>query len=233
MTEFNIVQTLAIWALPVLFAVTLHEVAHGWVARYFGDDTAAQQGRLSLNPIRHVDPVGTVLVPAAAVFLTGFIFGWAKPVPVNFARLRRPKRDMIFVALAGPGANILMAIMWAIALRTGVELTAGESLTVPVVAMCIAGIFVNLVLAVFNLIPIPPLDGSRVVVTMLKPTAARNYMRLEPYGILIVLALLFVGVLWPLIGIPVVVMLQALSNLVGIDPSSVFSVLNFLLNKGK
>lgn len=218
MTEFNIVQTLAIWALPVLFAVTLHEVAHGWVARYFGDDTAAQQGRLSLNPIRHVDPVGTLLVPAVLVALGGFIFGWAKPVPVNFGRLRQPKRDMIWVALAGPGANLAMALAWGLGLKLAFAMGGNTPIVQGVAYMCVAGILINLILMVLNLLPLPPLDGSRVVAGLLPVEAARNYLKIEPYGLVILLVLLFTGVLGALIGPPMAIAKSFVLGLLGLPP---------------
>ena len=218
MTDFNLIQTLAIWALPVLFAVTLHEVAHGWVARYFGDDTAAQQGRLSLNPIRHVDPVGTVLVPAVLVALGGFIFGWAKPVPVNFGRLRQPKRDMIWVALAGPGANLAMALVWGIALKLILTTGAQTPMVQGAAYMCVAGILINLILMVLNLLPLPPLDGSRLVAGLLPIDAARNYLKLEPYGLVILLVLLFTGVLGALIGPPMAAAKSTILAVLGLPP---------------
>lgn len=218
MTEFNIVQTLAIWALPVLFAVTLHEVAHGWVAKVLGDDTAAQQGRLSLNPMRHVDPVGTVLVPAVLVALGGFIFGWAKPVPVNFGRLRQPKRDMIWVALAGPGANLVMALAWGIGLKLIVVIGGNTPMVQGAAYMCVAGILINLILMVLNLLPLPPLDGSRVVAGLLPIEAARNYLKIEPYGLVILLVLLFTGVLGALIGPPMAAAKSIILGVLGLPP---------------
>lgn len=218
MTEFNIVQTLAIWALPVLFAVTLHEVAHGWVAKVLGDDTAAQQGRLSLNPIRHVDPVGTVLVPAVLVALGGFIFGWAKPVPVNFGRLRQPKRDMIWVALAGPGANLAMALAWGIGLKLIFAIGGNAPMVQGAAYMCVAGILINLILMVLNLLPLPPLDGSRVVAGLLPIDTARKYLKIEPYGLVILLVLLFTGVLGALIGPPMAAAKSIILGVLGLPP---------------
>ena len=166
----QLVQTLAIYALPVLFAITLHEAAHGYVARHFGDMTAHAQGRISLNPIRHIDPIGTILIPAAILLFSGgtFLFGYAKPVPVNFGHLRRPKRDMIWVALAGPASNFIQAIMWAIAFIVLVGMDVNERFFLD---MCKAGVLVNLVMWAFNLFPLPPLDGGRILVGLQVPKA--------------------------------------------------------------
>jgi len=200
MNEF--IQTIAVYALPVLFAITLHEAAHGYVARLFGDPTAAQAGRITLNPIRHIDPVGTILVPLAILLTTklmggaGMLFGWAKPVPVDFGRLRRPKRDMLWVAAAGPGANLFMAILWALSLRLLFESGSSESFWFQ---MAIAGVQVNLVLMALNLLPILPLDGGRIVFSLLPQRMAWQYSRIEPYGIIIVVVLLVSGLLWTLL----------------------------------
>ena len=198
----EIIQTLAIYALPVIFAITLHEAAHGYVARLFGDPTAYQAGRVSLNPARHIDPVGTLLVPVAILvaskLLVGpaMLFGWAKPVPVDFTRLRRPKKDMLWVALAGPGANFLMAILWALCLRLFIDLDIHESFWLQ---MGMAGVNVNLVLMALNLLPVLPLDGGRIAFSLLPNRWARQYVRMEPYGLVIVLLLLVTDVLWVLI----------------------------------
>ncbi|MHB1358369.1 MAG: site-2 protease family protein [Rhodocyclaceae bacterium] len=192
----NIIQTLAIYALPVIFAITLHEAAHGYAARYFGDPTAWQQGRITLNPIKHVDLVGTLLVPALILFFSkgAFLFGWAKPVPVNFGRLRRPKQDMFWVAAAGPGANLFMALVWALLLKLAVTMPA-HAYSLPLAEMARAGITVNGVLMLLNLLPLPPLDGGRIAVSLLPHGAAWRLARVEPYGFFILLALLFLGVL--------------------------------------
>lgn len=192
-------QTLFIWVVPVLFAITLHEAAHGWVASLFGDHTARMMGRVTLNPMKHIDPVGTILVPAILLLLPGgLIFGWAKPVPINFNALRSPKQDMIWVALAGPLANIAMAIGWLIMLRfsasSGIDLLT---------QMAFAGVLINLLLAVFNMLPIPPLDGSRVISCLLPRSLAYQYNQLEPYGLYILLGLMLFGgfeaIVWPLV----------------------------------
>lgn len=197
----EIIQLIAIYAIPVIFAITLHEAAHGYVARMFGDPTAYPAGRISLNPMRHIDPVGTLLVPAAILLASklmggaGLLFGWAKPVPVDFGRLRRPKKDMLWVALAGPAANLLMAILWALAIRLYFEAGVQEGYWFE---MARAGVNVNLVLMALNLLPILPLDGGRVVFSLLPQRLAFQYARIEPYGLVIVLLLLVTDALWVL-----------------------------------
>ncbi|MBI4755180.1 MAG: site-2 protease family protein [Betaproteobacteria bacterium] len=203
----ELIPTLAIWALPVLLAITLHEAAHGYVARHFGDPTAYLAGRISLNPLRHIDPVGTLLVPAlilmASSFLGGggILFGWAKPVPVDFSRLRRPKADMLWVAAAGPATNLFMAMCWALILKSAL-LMPENAYSTPLMRMADAGIQINSVLMLLNLLPIPPLDGGRIAVSLLPHRAAYNFARLEPYGFPLLLVLLFTGllgnILWPL-----------------------------------
>lgn len=196
----EIIAQLALLALPVLLAITLHEAAHGYVARMFGDRTAEQMGRISLNPARHIDPVGTILVPAMIFLLSsvagggGLLFGWAKPVPVNFARLRNPKADMLWVAAAGPAANLVMALGWALLYKLA-EAIAGSQFSVPLRIMSDAGIMVNLSLMVLNLLPLPPLDGGRILVSLLPMRSAMAVSRLEPYGMWILLLLLFTGLL--------------------------------------
>jgi Zn-dependent protease len=198
----SIIQAISILALPILFAITLHEVAHGLVARHYGDRTAELLGRLSLNPLRHIDPVGTVLVPIALFAFTGFIFGWAKPVPVDFRNLRNPRRDMALVALAGPMANLGMALIWAILMKLGMMLHTGTPfIGEPLMYMSAVGIFLNLILMVLNLLPIPPLDGGRVLAGIVPPRYAALLDRVEPFGFFILLFLLLVGLLgyllWP------------------------------------
>ena len=204
----SLISTLAIWALPVLLAITLHEAAHGYVARHFGDPTADLAGRITLNPLRHIDLVGTLLVPAGILALSslagggGILFGWAKPVPVNFGRLRNPKADMLWVAAAGPFVNLLMAVGWAILFTIAARSEPG-AYSVPMLKMADAGIQINAVLMVLNLLPIPPLDGGRIAVSLLPDRLAWQFARLEPYGFPILLVLLFTGILgeilWPLI----------------------------------
>lgn len=195
----GLIQTISIAALPILFAITLHEAAHGYAARHFGDTTAWVAGRISLNPLRHVDPVGTLLVPAlilaASYFAadTALLFGWARPVPVNFRRLRDPRRDMIWVAAAGPAANLLMALGWAALLRLAMFLPDG-AYTMPLGQMIVTGININLVLLVLNLLPLPPLDGGRIALGLLPYRLAVPFSRLERWGFPILLLLLFVRV---------------------------------------
>ena len=189
----NLIQTVLIYALPVLFAITVHEAAHGYVARWFGDNTAYAMGRVTLNPIKRIDPMGTILMPLLLYFATSgaFLFGYAKPVPVNFAQLRHPKRDMVWVALAGPASNFIQAIAWAIAFT----LLAGSGLTERFwLEMCKAGVLVNLVMWAFNLFPLPPLDGGRVLVGLLPRRMAWSFSRIEPFGFFIVMALVIAGV---------------------------------------
>jgi Zn-dependent protease len=202
----HLVQTVAIYALPVLFAITLHEAAHGYVARHFGDMTAHAQGRISLNPARHVDLIGTLLVPLIILFLTQgkFLFGWAKPVPVNYSALRKPRQHMAWVAAAGPGANLAMALVWALALKVSV-LVPENSFSLPLRLMSEAGIIVNLVFMFLNLIPILPLDGGRILASLLPSRAAWQYARLEPLGLPLLVLLLLTNVLnfllEPLVGV--------------------------------
>lgn len=191
--DLTLIQKIAIYALPVIFAITVHEAAHGYAARYFGDMTAHLSGRITLNPLKHIDPVGTILVPALALFAGGILFGWAKPVPVDFSRLRNPKRDMLWVAAAGPASNLVMAIMWAIAFRFSADMPANFSL--PLAYMAQAGIMINVVLMVLNLLPLPPLDGGRIAVSLLPRHLAYEYAKIEKYGFIILILLLFTGVL--------------------------------------
>lgn len=198
----EIIQTLSLYALPVMFAITLHEAAHGYVARLFGDPTATQLGRVTLNPIKHIDPIGTIAVPIGILLMSKLVggpfmlFGWAKPVPVDFGRLRRPKRDMLWVALAGPAANLFMAILWGISLRVLFESGDRGSFWFQ---MAQVGIQINLTLMALNLLPILPLDGGRVLFSLLPHQLAWQYGRIEPFGLFIVIALLATGVLSTLI----------------------------------
>lgn len=198
-----LVRKIAIFTLPVLFAITLHEAAHGYVARYFGDFTAAAAGRISLNPLRHIDPVGTILLPLATLLLANFLFGWAKPVPVNFNALRHPKQDMLWVAAAGPAANLFMALFWALVIKLA-PMLGSEFIAQPLVLMGAAGIVVNVILMVLNLLPLPPLDGGRIAISLLPHRLAYGLARFEPYGFIVLIALLVTGVLgtilWPMIG---------------------------------
>ena len=189
----NLIQTVLIYAIPVLFAITVHEAAHGYVARHFGDNTAYSMGRVTLNPIKHIDPVGTILMPLMLYFATSgaFLFGYAKPVPVQFGNLRNPKRDMVWVALAGPGANLIQAVIWGVLLYALV----GTGLTEPFfVKMCQGGMLVNVVMFAFNLFPLPPLDGGRILVGLLPHKQADLVSRIEPYGFFIVMGLVLLGI---------------------------------------
>nr|WP_295774520.1 site-2 protease family protein [Rhodoferax sp.] len=208
----DLIQTVALYALPVLFAITLHEAAHGYAARYFGDDTAWKMGRVSLNPMQHIDPIGTILMPLLLYFATSgaFLFGYAKPVPVRFGNLRNPKRDMIWVALAGPGANLLMALLWGIALY----LLRGANITEPFfLKMCQGGVLVNVVMFAFNLFPVPPLDGGRILVGLLPYRQAELVSRIEPWGFFIVMALVIMNVISTLWMQPVMALTFGLLNI--------------------
>lgn len=190
----QLIQTIALAAIPILFAITLHEAAHGYVARHFGDMTAWQQGRISLNPLRHIDPVGTVLVPLLTLFMGGVLFGWAKPVPVNFGALRRPKQDMLWVAIAGPATNLAMALGWALVYKLALMFPGGY-FSEPMMGMAGWGIRINVILMALNLLPLPPLDGGRVAVSLLPHRQAYQLSRIEPYGIFILLFLAITPVL--------------------------------------
>ena len=184
----ELIQTIALAAIPVLFAITLHEAAHGYVARYFGDMTAFQAGRISLNPLRHIDPLGTILLPLLTMWMGGILFGWAKPVPVNFAALRRPKQDMLWVAIAGPAANLLMALGWALLYKIAWSFP-GNYFAEPLMGMAEWGMKINVVLMVLNLLPLPPLDGGRVAVSMLPHRQSFQLAKIEPYGMFILIFL--------------------------------------------
>ncbi|MBV8030110.1 MAG: site-2 protease family protein [Betaproteobacteria bacterium] len=188
MDVHQLVQTIAIYALPVLFAITLHEAAHGYVARHFGDLTAHAQGRISLNPLRHIDPIGTVVVPIVFLVFSSFLFGWARPVPVNYSALRNPRRHMALVAAAGPAANLAMALAWGLALKLAVVLPE-NTFSEPLALMAHAGIVVNLLFMFLNLIPLLPLDGGRIVASLLPNRAAWKYAKLEPWGLPVLILL--------------------------------------------
>ncbi len=206
--ELNLIQMIAVYALPVIFAITLHEAAHGYVAKHFGDLTAYAQGRVSLNPLRHIDPFGTVALPLMLLAVSklfggaGILFGWAKPVPVNFANLRHPKRDMLWVAAAGPFSNLVMALMWAGFLKLGLSMP-GSYFEMPLALMGAAGVLINIIIMVLNLVQLTTLDGGRILVSLLPHRLAAAVGRIEPYGFIILILLLFSGVLgfvlWPAI----------------------------------
>ncbi len=204
MDEFSLMQRIVVWSLPVIFAITVHEVAHGWVAKQLGDPTAMMMGRLTLNPIKHIDPIGTIVVPLVLLMLGGFIFGWAKPVPVTWENLRKPKRDMALVAIAGPAANLIMAILWALVIKFSLLVSGTmDWLAAPLLAMGQAGILINVILMVLNLLPLPPLDGGRIATSLLPGPLSYKFSRIEPYGFFILLGLLATGllgkILWPLV----------------------------------
>jgi Zn-dependent protease len=235
MEELTLIGKIAIFALPVIFAITLHEAAHGYVARYFGDMTAAAAGRVTLNPLKHIDPIGTVLVPLA-ILLTSkllgggmILFGWAKPVPVNFGNLRRPKQDMLWVAAAGPGVNFVMAVFWALMIQLGHAL-GNDFVSAPLMLMGAAGVFINVILMALNLLPLPPLDGGRIAVSLLPVRQAMQYARLEPYGLFILLGLLFTGVLgiilWPLISL----FIGLIALVSGLDPAQLVGLIRIVLS---
>ncbi len=215
----DIILTIIIYAVPAILAITLHEAAHGYVARMYGDNTAWVLGRVTLNPLAHVDPVGTIIVPGALLLASlvsgtgGLLFGWAKPVPVNFRRLRNPKTSMIWVALAGPASNLFQAILWAVLLKLVLVLPMTSFVANLCVQFAYAGISVNLMLMAFNLLPILPLDGGRVLVGLLPWQAAMSYSRLEPYGMLIIIVLIASGLLNMFIR-PFLIFGQSLINLV-------------------
>lgn len=198
----QVLYTIAVWALPVLLAITLHEAAHGWVADKLGDPTARNLGRISLNPIKHIDPIGTVVLPLALLFMSGFIIGWAKPVPVDPRHFKQPHLDMAMVALAGPASNFVMACGWALLIVLS-QATTGGWLAGFLFNMGSAGITINLILMVLNLLPIPPLDGGRVIAGIMPPQMAASFMRIEPYGLFIIIGLLVSGILgkiiWPMV----------------------------------
>ncbi len=225
MDEFSLVQKIIIWAIPVIFAITVHEVAHGWVAMKLGDRTAQMMGRLTLNPIKHIDPIGTILVPGLLLMMGGFMFGWAKPVPVTFQNLNHPKRDMAWVAIAGPAANFIMAIIWALVAKLGLTiLSSGIAMGEPMLYMGVAGVLINTMLMVLNLLPLPPLDGGRILVSWLPGPLAWQVSRIEPYGFFILVGLIYFGILsmilWPLIAL----FLNLLAASFGL-PVQIFSIL--------
>ncbi len=230
MEELNTMQRVAVWVIPVLFAITVHETAHGWMALRFGDPTAKMLGRLTLNPIKHIDPIGTILVPGILLMIGGFLFGWAKPVPITWENLKHPRRDMAWVAAAGPLSNLLMAMLWAVVVRLATLMgSASEGWTMFVVYVGVAGMFVNAVLMMLNLFPLPPLDGGRVASSLLPPRLSWQYGKIEPYGFPILVVLLITGmlgkILWPLITL----LLSVLVPLAGLDEETMMYLLVTLL----
>lgn len=221
MSSLTLIQQLAVWSLPILFAITLHEVAHGWVARALGDPTAARLGRLSLNPLAHVDPVGTVLLPGLTIAMSalgfgGFLFGWAKPVPVDWRHFKQPRLDMAVVAVAGPLSNLLMALLWGLLYKFTAGAGVDEGVRYGLHLMGAAGININVSLLVLNMLPLPPLDGGRVLVGLLPAKAAYQVSRIEPYGLIILLALMALHLLGPLLTGPYLFINALIAQLLGI-----------------
>ncbi len=226
--EFNLAQKIAVFALPVLFAITLHEAAHGYVARHFGDMTAHAEGRISLNPLRHIDWLGTIVVPLLTLLLTPVMFGWAKPVPVNFANLRHPKRDMFWVSAAGPFSNLLMALAWGVVINAAGALPDNHPAAAWLMFGGAAGVLVNVIFFVLNLLPLPPLDGGRIAVSVLPHRLARRYAGVERYGFIILLALLFTGILGKILTPLVAVCLSAVAALCGVPEAALYRLIGIL-----
>jgi Zn-dependent protease len=232
--ELSLIQKITVFAIPVIFAITLHEAAHGFAAMKFGDKTAWMMGRVTANPLKHIDPVGTIGLPLFLLLMSklaggpAFLFGWAKPVPVNFQNLRHPKRDMLWVAAAGPGANMVMAVFWSAMIQLGHAL--GGMLGLPLMLMGAAGVFINGILAALNLLPIPPLDGGRIAVSLLPPGPSAMLARVEPFGFFILIALMLTGMLstlmWPLIGL----VFTFATLLTGVSDQTLLSLISVLLN---
>jgi Zn-dependent protease len=218
MDELTLIQRIVVWILPVIFAITVHEVAHGWVAKKYGDNTASNLGRLTLNPIKHIDLFGTIILPGLLLITgTGFIFGWAKPVPVDPRNFKNPLQDMAIVALAGPVSNLLMAVFWALIIRLGVTIGSGnEAISHPLIYSGVAGISINLVLALINLLPIPPLDGSRILTGILPRYWAQQYNRLERYGFIILILLLYTKILNVLLEYPLFIAQKVFFSIAGL-----------------
>jgi Zn-dependent protease len=218
MPELNIIQKIAVYALPLVFAITVHEASHGFAAKRFGDRTAELLGRLTLNPIKHIDPMGTVLVPLLLIAIgSPMVFGWAKPVPVAARNFKNPRRDMAVVAAAGPASNIVMALGWALVLRLAMgPLAELGNIAMGLVLMAQFGVLINAVLAVLNMLPIPPLDGGRVATGLLPPKIAYSYARIEPYGMWILFGLIFMGLLGPILQPGVTLVIKLVASLTGL-----------------
>ena len=215
-SQLSTIETIAVAIIPIVYAVVLHEIAHGWVAWRLGDDTAYRMGRLTLNPVSHIDPIGTIIVPLILLLVAGFAFGWAKPVPVNFAQLHHPRRDMALVAAAGPAANLVMAIFWLFIIKLASLLPESSSgLAYILFYMALFGVLVNIVLMIFNLIPIPPADGGRIAAGILPPQAAHALSRLEPYGLIILVVLLATGIIGKLLQPVIQSVLKLIQTIIG------------------
>lgn len=219
MIELSLIQKIVSWALPILFAITLHEVAHGWVASKLGDPTARLMGRLTLNPIKHIDLVGTIIIPLLLLSLSNFVFGWAKPVPIDPRNFRHPRRDTALVAIAGPSANIVMALMWASIARCGIYLQATHNswLGDPLLSMGMAGIMINAVLGVLNLLPFPPLDGSKVLYSVLPGKLVWRIQRFESLGFIVLMLLWISGALSYILAPPIIFLIELLTRTFGLD----------------
>jgi len=221
------IQKITIWILPVLLAVSLHEAAHAWMADRKGDPTARLLGRLTFNPFKHIDPIGTILVPALMITFTGFAFGWAKPVPVDARNLKNPKKDMMWVALAGPASNFIMALMWAFFLYLSLFFhDSRSSLSLFLLYMPVAGITINVILGVLNLLPIPPLDGGRIMAGLLSHRASIQYSKIEPYGLFIIIGLMVSGLLSYIIFPVISLFLVILSAISGLDINVFYRLLS-------
>jgi len=225
------VAQFTVWVIPILFAITVHEAAHAYVANYFGDNTAKMMGRLTLNPIKHIDILGTIVIPIAMVLLVGFVFGWAKPVPIDWRKLKNAKKNMIFIAFAGPFSNLLMGIIWALILRLATNFDLSSSVVWFVIYSASAGIFINTILFVLNLLPIPPLDGSRMVAGILPTRMAIIYSKIEPYGFFIIVGLFFIGILGQILNPVISLFLEFSTLLSGISASEINGLLAIITQK--
>jgi len=232
--DLNISIRILVWAVPVIYAITLHEVAHGVVAYYLGDATAKRAGRLTINPLKHVDPIGSIVIPVFLLWFSGFIFGWAKPVPVNEKNLNSPKRDMILVAAAGPAANLIMSIIWAIIMKLGYMLSATQpDAGLVLVYMGAAGIFINAAVMMLNLLPLPPLDGGRILIGLLPERFSLVLSKIEPWGFMILVTMIITGlvakIVWPMM----VIEMTVVTHLVGTPAELFINALRVLLGESK
>ena len=232
--ELSIITRIFAWAVPVIYAITLHEVAHGAVAYYFGDDEAKRAGRLSLNPLKHVDPIGSIVMPFFLLWISGFIFGWAKPVPVNQEKLNNPKRDMVLVAAAGPAANLLMSVFWAIMMKLGYTISSGyPGFGLLLIYMGAAGVFINAAVMTLNLLPFPPLDGGRILIGLLPQRYGQLLSRVEPWGFLLLVMLILTGVVAKIIWPMMVLEMAAVTYLVDTPAQLFINALSMLLGESE